>query len=98
MRRNGALPLRLICETPQRVRNRKLCCVEWLAGRVGLSTRIDVYFEAWNETDPDRRRALLERCAGVGVELIDPTGRFRGIDGLHDRIGAFPESAPGARS
>jgi hypothetical protein len=29
--------------------------------------------------------------------LIDPTGRFRGIDGLHDRIGAFHESAPGAR-
>jgi hypothetical protein len=28
--------------------------------------RIDVSFEAWNETDPDRRRALLERCAGVG--------------------------------
>jgi hypothetical protein len=31
------------------------------------------------------------------VELIDPTGRSRGLDGLRDRIGAFHQSAPGAR-
>jgi hypothetical protein len=59
--------------------------------------RIDTYFDAWNETDGDRRRALLERCVSAEAELIDPTGRFRGLDGLRDRIGAFHESAPGAR-
>jgi hypothetical protein len=58
---------------------------------------IDTYFEAWNESDAEQRRALLERCAGAGVELIDPTGRFRGIEGVRDRIGAFHQSAPGAR-
>jgi hypothetical protein len=54
--------------------------------------RIEVYFEAWNETDAARRRALLERCASTDAELVDPTGHFRGLDGLRDRIGAFHQA------
>jgi hypothetical protein len=55
--------------------------------------RIDTYFEAWNESDASRRRALLERCVSAEAELLDPTGRFRGLDSLRDRIGAFATGA-----
>jgi hypothetical protein len=62
-----------------------------------MTVHIDTYFDAWNETDSDARRLLLERCLTVNVELIDPTGRFEGLDDLRDRIGAFHEQLPGAR-
>jgi hypothetical protein len=58
--------------------------------------QIDTYFKAWNETDDAARRALLERSMTADVELIDPTGRFRGLGGVGDRIGGFQESARGA--
>jgi hypothetical protein len=31
------------------------------------------------------------------VELVDPTGRWLGIDGLAERIGRYHASAPGTR-
>ncbi len=65
--------------------------------RERIIDRIDTYFEAWNEPDASQRRALLERCVNAEAELLDPTGRFRGLDGVRDRIGAFHQSAPGAR-
>jgi hypothetical protein len=62
-----------------------------------MTEHIETYFEAWNESDGAARRALLERCMTADVELLDPTGRFRGLDSVGDRIGGFQESAPGAR-
>jgi SnoaL-like domain len=59
-------------------------------------SEIDTYFQAWNETDATARRALLEGCMTADAELIDPTGRFRGVDGVGERIGGFHESSPGA--
>lgn len=58
---------------------------------------IDRYFEAWNEADSERRRALLERSITPDAELVDPTGRWRGIEGLSERIGNYLSSAPGTR-
>jgi hypothetical protein len=58
---------------------------------------LDAYFEAWNETDAERRRALLERSITPEAELVDPTGRWRGIAGLSERIGNYHSSAPGTR-
>lgn len=62
-----------------------------------MAESVDVYFEAWNETDRTARRALLERSLTENVELIDEHGRLRGYDALSARIAGFHEQAPGAR-
>jgi len=58
---------------------------------------IDAYFEAWNEPDYARRCALLERSLTADAELVDPTGRWRGVEGVSERIGNYLSSAPGTR-
>jgi hypothetical protein len=58
---------------------------------------IDAYFGAWNEADPGQRRLLLERAVTVDAELVDPTRRWRGIEGLSERIGNYLSSSPGTR-
>jgi hypothetical protein len=58
---------------------------------------IGAYFDAWNEADPDRRRSLVERSIMPDAEFVDPTGRWRGIEGLSQRIGNYLASAPGKR-
>jgi len=57
-------------------------CVE---SRPWMET-ITSYFAAWNETNADARRRLLERSISDDAELVDPTGRWRGIDGFSTRI------------
>ena len=52
------------------------------------------YLAAWNESDPEQRRGALERAVITDVELVDPTGRWRGVAGLVDRIGNYQASAP----
>jgi len=56
---------------------------------------IRLYFEAWNESDVAQRRLLLERSITADTELLDPTGRWRGIDGFSERIDNYLSSAPG---
>jgi hypothetical protein len=53
------------------------------------------YFAAWNETDADARRRLLQRSVSDDVELIDPTGCWQGFDGLSERIANYHAAAPG---
>ena len=55
------------------------------------------YFAAWNEQDSRAREALLASSLSGEVELLDPTGSWRGIDGLSERIGRSQEAAPGTR-
>lgn len=62
-----------------------------------MNQSVDIYFNAWNETDGGARRALLGRCLTEDVELIDENGRFRGYDGLGDLISRFHENVPGGR-
>jgi hypothetical protein len=52
-------------------------------------------FAAWNETNADERRRLLQRCVSDDAELIDPTGRWQGFDGLSERIANYHATAPG---
>jgi hypothetical protein len=52
------------------------------------------YFAAWNETDAKERDDLLRRSLCEDAELIDPTGRWRGVAGLSERIANFHASAP----
>jgi hypothetical protein len=62
-----------------------------------MENTVVTYFAAWNETDSDQRRRLLERSVTDDAELVDPTGRSRGIDGLSDRIGRYQSAAPGTK-
>lgn len=55
---------------------------------------IATYFGAWNETDAERRRDLLDRSVTSDVELIHPSGRYRGIDELGERIGRYQAAMP----
>ena len=59
-----------------------------------MDRTLDDYFAAWNETNADERRQLLERCLSDDAELIDPTGRWQGIAGLSERIANYHSSAP----
>jgi uncharacterized membrane protein len=53
------------------------------------------YFAAWNETDASERAQLLQRSVTENAELIDPTGRWRGVAGLSERIANYHAAAPG---
>jgi hypothetical protein len=56
---------------------------------------IDAYFAAWNETAAERRRELLEESISGDAELVDPTGRWSGVDGVMARIARYHDAAPG---
>jgi len=62
-----------------------------------MENAVVIYFAAWNETDSDQRRRLLERSVTDDAELVDPTGRSQGIDGLSERIGRYQSAAPGTK-
>ena len=55
------------------------------------------YFAAWNEQDDGERARLLQRSLSDEAELVDPTGRWRGVDGVSDRISRYHASAPGTK-
>lgn|SRR5436305_14011465 len=55
------------------------------------------YFAAWNDTDAGSRERLLRRSLSDGAELLDPLGRWHGVEGISDRIGRYHESAPGTK-
>ena len=60
-----------------------------------MDETIATYFGAWNEQDPEKRRRMLEDSVTSDVELVDPTGRWKGSEGLVERIGRYQSSAPG---
>jgi hypothetical protein len=55
------------------------------------------YFAAWNETDAAERERLLQRSLSVDAELVDPTGRWRGVDGVSERIARYHAAAPATK-
>lgn len=58
---------------------------------------LDSYFAAWNAPDEEERRRRLEESITADVELLDPAGRFHGLDELGDRIGRYRSGMPGTR-
>lgn len=62
-----------------------------------LQDAVAAYGAAWNETDGDARRKLLEEAwADEGV-YCDPTGRADGRDALHAHIAGFQQQFAGSR-
>ena len=61
-----------------------------------LQQLIDGYLAAWNETDPQARRALLNQVWDANGVYTDPNVHAPGIDALDAFIGGFQASTPGA--
>ena len=55
------------------------------------------YFAAWNETDAAERLRLLQQSLNDNAELVDPSGRWRGVDAVSDRIARYHTAAPGTK-
>jgi SnoaL-like domain len=58
---------------------------------------VDRYCAAWNEPDPERRRALLREAWDPGARYADPTADVTGVDALAAHIGNVHATYPGAR-
>jgi hypothetical protein len=59
---------------------------------------VTAYFVAWNEPDPERRREILQRSLTDDAELLDPTGRWQGIDGFVDGSAPTKPQRPAPKS
>ena len=58
---------------------------------------IEMYDKAWNVSDLDERRRLLEAALTDHCELIEPRGRFPGREAILERITGFSDRFPGAK-
>jgi hypothetical protein len=57
----------------------------------------DAYIALWNETDPQRRRALIGAAWTEDARYVDPVMRGEGRDQIDGLIGAVHERFPGFR-
>jgi len=60
-----------------------------------LTTMVDGYLSAWNETDPARRADLVAKVWGDDGRLIDPPTAAGGSVGLRHMQGAVQAQFPG---
>ncbi len=62
-----------------------------------LTTIIDTYLAAWNETDPARRAALIDSVWAADGRLTDPPLAAEGRSGIGDMASALQAQFPGHR-
>jgi hypothetical protein len=60
-------------------------------------TLVSNYIAMWNETDADRRRALVAETVSDDADYVDPVMEGAGIDGIATMIGAAQSQFPGHR-
>ena len=58
---------------------------------------IEKYDQAWNASEVDQRRRLLEAALTDDCEMLEPRGRFVGREAILERITGFSDRFPGAR-
>ncbi|MFG2054455.1 nuclear transport factor 2 family protein [Micromonospora sp. NPDC048930] len=58
---------------------------------------IDRYLESWNETDPTRRRALIDEVWAEHGRYTDPLAVAEGRDAIDATIAAVQAQFPGLR-
>lgn len=58
---------------------------------------IDRYIAVWNETDGERRRALIARTFTEGASYVDPLAASDGQGAIDDMIAAVQQRFPGYR-
>ena len=59
------------------------------------NTIVDTYIASWNETDPERRRALVAETFSDDARYLDPLMSGEGHDGIAAMIGAAQAQFPG---
>lgn len=57
----------------------------------------NTYIEAWNETDAERRRALIARSWSPTASYADPLAQVEGHAGIDALIGGVQTRFPGHR-
>lgn len=67
------------------------------ADMTDVTTVVDSYLAAWNETDPERRRALLAETWADDASYLDPLMSGEGRDGIDAMIAAAQQAYPGHR-
>ena len=60
-----------------------------------FDTLVQRYLAAWNETDPQRRRAAVEQVFTTDVRYVDPLAVVAGRAALDGLIGAVQGQFPG---
>jgi hypothetical protein len=56
---------------------------------------IDGYFAMWNETDPARRRQIIEETWTQDASYIEPLMAAEGHEGLNDGVAGLQAQFPG---
>lgn len=62
-----------------------------------ITTAVDRYLAAWNETDPISRRALLTSSLTDDISFCDPLLQSTGRDPVDALIGQLQSQLPGGR-
>lgn len=62
-----------------------------------VATLIDGYIEMWNETDPERRRALVAEVVTDDATHVDPLMEGEGQDAIDELIAGAQAQYPGYR-
>ncbi len=62
-----------------------------------VANLIDGYIEMWNESDPARRRELVERTWSEDGTYVDPLMSGEGRDGIDAMIAGVQQQFPGHR-
>jgi hypothetical protein len=60
-----------------------------------ITNTINTYIAGWNETDAERRRALVEEAYTPDARYLDPHVASEGTDGIAAMIGGVQEQFPG---
>lgn len=60
-----------------------------------LTTTVDTYLAAWNETDQSQRAALIERAWAANGRLIDPPLTAEGHGGIDEMAATMQQHFPG---
>jgi hypothetical protein len=66
-------------------------------GTSSASEVVEAYFAMWNETDPVRRRAAIERAWSPEASYVDPMFAAEGADGLDALVAGVHQQFPGHR-
>ena len=61
------------------------------------TTVVDGYIAMWNETDPERRRAIIAETWAEDASYVDPIMAGEGHDGLDAMVAGIQERFPGHR-
>ena len=60
-----------------------------------VEATVDAYLQSWNETDPARRAALIERSLGADLWYRDPLLEADGLEAYDTMVAAVQAQFPG---